>query len=295
MQDKPSPLGKGLAALISEDAIKNPGGSYIPDLDINKILPNPNQPRLEISPESLIEMADSIREHGIIEPLIVSKTKENEKYVLIAGERRWKAAMLAKMETVPVVIKESSPRQMLEMAIVENIQRKDLNPLEEALAFQQLYDAYQMTTPEIAKKVGIARPTVSNKMRLLNLPDELKTALLKEEITEGHARALLGLSNPETMIAALDIILKKNLSVRGVENLVRKLTYEEKKYKNKVEANKAWSPRAVEIRNVLSDHLALKIKLTRTRRGGKIIIPFKDDDELEEIYGRLREEFEDVE
>lgn len=293
MQDKPSPLGKGLAALISEDAIKTPGGSYIPDLNVNLIVPNPDQPRLEISPESLIELADSIREHGIIEPLIVSKSKQDGKYTLIAGERRWKAAMLAKVDTVPVVVKESSPRQMLEMAIVENIQRKDLNPLEEALAFQQLHDDYQMTTPEIAKKVGIARPTVSNKMRLLNLPIELKEALLKEQISEGHARALLGLSNAETMVAALSIILKKNLSVRGTENLVRKLTYEENKYKNKVEANKAWSPRAVEISNILSSHLDLKIKLTRTRRGGKIVIPFKDDDELEEIFGRLSEEFTD--
>ena len=285
MPENSSPLGKGLAALISEDVINESEASYIPDMNIEKIFPNPDQPRLEISPESLIELADSIREHGIIEPLIVSK--RDGKYMLIAGERRWRAAQLAKFPTVPIVIRETSPQQMLELAIVENIQRKDLNPLEEALAFQQLYELYNVSIPEIAKKVGLSRPAVSNKMRLLQLPKELKEGLLRSVISEGHARALLGLSTNIAMTAALQIVKRDKLSVRGTEELVRKLAFEEKKRTKSGNARMAWSERAVEIRENLTQRFDIPIKLTKSRRGGKIIIPFKTDEELEAIYDKF--------
>lgn len=283
-----SPLGKGLSALISENAIEDSQQSYIPEMDINKIVPNPKQPRLSISPESLIELADSIREHGIVEPLIVSKRDDN--YMLVAGERRWRAAQLAKVETVPVVIKETSPRQMLEMAIVENVQRKDLNALEEALAFQQLHDSYGIPFPEIAKKIGISRPAVSNKIRLLSLPTEVKEALINEKISEGHARALLGLTNPDAMVAALRIVLRDKASVRATEDLVRRLSYEEKKQKDSVAARKSWSPRAVEIKESFAKYFKSEVKLTRSRLGGKITIPFKNDEELEAIYSKLQKD-----
>jgi len=290
MTDSNSPLGKGLSALISEEAIKE-GTSYIPDLDINKIIPNPKQPRLELSPESLIELADSIREHGIIEPLIVSKPEQGtDKYTLVAGERRWRAAQIAQLKTVPIVIKETTPLQMLELAIIENIQRKDLNPLEEALAFQQLNDDYNIPVREIAKKMGISRPAVSNKLRLLQLPDRLKEALINEEISEGHARALLGLNNDSAMEAAMRIVIKDTLSVRGTEELVRKLGFEEKKNQNMQAARKLWSPRAVEIKDVLAKRLRANVKLTRSSRGGKLVIPFKSDEELEEIYSKIFDE-----
>lgn len=282
-----SPLGKGLSALISDDVLNEADASYIPNLSIGKIVPNPDQPRLEIAPESLIELADSIREQGIIEPLIVSK--RGDEYMLIAGERRWRAAQLANVETVPVVIKETSPQQMLEMAIVENVQRKDLNPLEEALAFQQLVDTYNVPIPDIAKKVSLSRPAISNKMRLLQLPNEVKKALLKDMISEGHARALLGLPTNVAMVAALAIILRDKLSVRSTEELVRKLVLEEKRRNNKDKENKMmqWTEKEVFMKENLSNRFGAGVKLTKSRRGGKIIIPFKDDAELDNIYAKF--------
>lgn len=286
MSDTNSPLGKGLSALISEETIKD-SASFIPDLDITKIVPNPKQPRLDLSPESLMELADSIREHGVIEPLIVSKPESGEKYTLVAGERRWRAAQIAQMKSVPVVIKETTPLQMLELAIIENIQRKDLNPLEEALAFHQLNEEYNIPVQQIAKKMGLSRPAVSNKLRLLQLPDQLKESLINEELSEGHARALLGLGNDAAMVAAMRIVLKDHLSVRATEELVRKLSFEEKKHKSMTEAKKYWSPRAVEIKNELAQRVGVGIKLNRSRRGGKLVIPFKNDEELESIYSKL--------
>lgn len=282
---KRSPLGKGLSALISDDAVNEAEASYIPDLNINKIVPNPDQPRLDIPPESLIELADSIREHGIIEPLIVSK--KEDKYMLIAGERRWRAAQLAKVPSVPVVIKETSPQQMLELAIVENVQRKDLNPLEEALAFQHLYEVYNVSMAQISKKVGLSRPAISNKMRLLQLPKEIKKALLHGEVTEGHARALLGLSTKSAMVAALQIVKRDSLSVRATEELVRKLSFKEKKERKSATSKRIWSERVMEIKEKLTEKFERKVKLTKSRRGGKIIIPFKTDEELEEIYSKF--------
>lgn len=283
-----SPLGKGLSALISEEAVGNSSQGYVPEMKLDKIIPNPQQPRLNISPESLIELADSIREHGIVEPLIVSK--RGDKYMLVAGERRWRAAQLAKVDTVPVVIKETSQRQMLEMAIVENVQRKDLNALEEALALQQLHDDYGLSFPEISKKIGISRPAVSNKIRLLGLPIAVKEALINEKISEGHARALLGITNPDAMVAALRIVLRDKASVRTTEELVRRLAYEEKKYTNKAKAEKIWSPRVVEIKDSFARYFDSEVKLTRSRLGGKIIIPFKNDEELEAIHSKLQTE-----
>ena len=219
---KKKALGRGLSALISDDSPVNDDHSYIPNLPINQIKPNPYQPRMAIKPETLLELADSIRENGIIEPLIVTQ-KDDDKYELIAGERRWRAAKLAGEKHVPAVIKEASPRQMLELAIVENIQRADLNPLEEALAFKQLIDNHKLTHTQIAKKVGLSRPAVANKTRLLNLPEVVKKGLLEEKVSEGHARALLGLTSPQAISGAFRKIVQEKLSVRATEELVRRL------------------------------------------------------------------------
>jgi len=289
MADKKSPLGKGLSALISEESLKGvEEESFIPNLPIEKIHPNPDQPRLNVKPESLVELADSIREHGIIEPLIVSKREG--KYILVAGERRWRGAQLAQLKFVPVVIKETTPQQMLELAIVENVQRKDLNALEEALAFQQLNEEYNLTIPDISKKVGLSRPAVSNKIRLLQLPQQAKEALVHEKITEGHARALLGLENPQAITAALRIVMRDKLSVRATEDFVRKLNFEGKKYERQSPQKTAWSPEAMKIKDSLSTRFSTNITLTKTRRGGKIVIPFKDDSELEDIYSKMMPE-----
>lgn len=273
-------LGKGLSALISEDAKASyHSQGYIPNLPIDLIVPNPYQPRMEMKPELLVELADSIREHGVIEPLIV--TKKDAKYELIAGERRWRAAKLAGASAVPVVVKEASPQQMLELAIVENLQRADLNPLEEALAFEQLAKNFTLTHEEIAKKVGLSRPAVANKIRLLSLPEEIKRGLLEDKISEGHARALLGLTSPDTLIAAYKIILRDHLSVRAVEELVRRLNKGHKKQPRK--DLRLIDERTTSIENNLRSRYGNNVTLFRSQKGGKIVIPFKDDKELDKL------------
>ncbi|MBN2016342.1 ParB/RepB/Spo0J family partition protein [Candidatus Dojkabacteria bacterium] len=278
-------LGKGLSALISDDSIVNNDHSYIPNLSIDQIKPNPYQPRMEIKPETLLELADSIREHGIIEPLIVTQ-KDTDEYELVAGERRWRAAKLAGVKSVPAVIKEASPQQMLEMAIVENIQRADLSPLEEALAFKQLVDNHKLTHTDIAKKVGLSRPAVANKIRLLNLPEEVKKGLLEKKISEGHSRALLGLASSQSITSAYRKIVKENLSVRAVEELVRRLNEGRKTTPTKKEKNVV-DKKIVSYEKGLQDLYGKGLKIFRSKRGGKIIIPFTTDIELEKQYKKL--------
>ncbi|MBI3485647.1 ParB/RepB/Spo0J family partition protein [Candidatus Daviesbacteria bacterium] len=191
------------------------------ELDINLLQANPLQPRGLITPESLAELAESIRSHGILEPLVVAKTPAG--YQIIAGERRWRGARLVGLSKVPVIIRETTPQGMLEMAIVENVQRIDLNPLERAQAYKRLMDEFDLTNNEIAQRVGKSPSYISNTIRLLTLPDALKDALMSAQTTEGHARALSSLEDPHLIIDAYKEVLKRNLSVRGAEELVRKL------------------------------------------------------------------------
>lgn len=190
-------------------------------LDINLLEPNPLQPRGLITPESLAELAESIREHGILEPLVIAKTPAG--FQIIAGERRWRASKLLGIPKVPVVVKETSPQGMLEMAIVENVQRQDLNPLERAQAYRRLMDEFGLPNSDIAQKVGKSPAYISNTIRLLTLPDALKDALMSGQTTEGHVRAMSALDDPHLIIEAYKEVLRKNLSVRGTEELVRKM------------------------------------------------------------------------
>jgi ParB family chromosome partitioning protein len=282
-QNKPG-LGKGLSALIADETIGSINQGYIPALPVDLIVPNPYQPRIEMNEEKLVELADSMREHGVIEPLIVTK-KSDKKYELIAGERRWRASKLAGLKHVPVVVKEASPQQMLELAVVENIQRADLNPLEEALAFEQLTKVFNSTHDDIAQKVGLSRPAVANKIRLLALPEEIKRGLLEEKVSEGHARALLGLTSAETMIAAYKIILRDKLSVRAVEELVRRLNRGHKKTQRTTE--RIVDERTTRLETGLQRRFGNGVRLSRSQRGGKIVIPFKSDEELDKIVSTL--------
>lgn len=190
-------------------------------LDIDLVEPNPLQPRGLISPDSLAELVNSIKEHGIIEPLVVAKTPAG--YQIIAGERRWRAAKLATLATVPVVIKETTAKGMLEMALVENVQREDLNPIERAQAFQRLIEEFGLPVSEIAKRIGKSESYVSNTMRLLALPDAIKDGLISGAITEGHARAIAGLGEVKLMVDAYKTILAESASVRRAEDLARRL------------------------------------------------------------------------
>ncbi|HKM19719.1 MAG TPA: ParB/RepB/Spo0J family partition protein [Candidatus Dojkabacteria bacterium] len=277
-------LGKGLAALISTNEIENTNSSFVEHFDIDKIEPNPYQPRMHMEPEELIEIADSIREHGIIQPLIITRKKGTDSYYLIAGERRLRAAQLAGLKGVPVVIKDSSPQQMLEIAIVENVQRKDLNPLEEAYAYKQMQDEFGLAHHEIAKKMGFDRTTITNKLRLLNLPDPVKEDVLNGKISEGHARALMGIKDNTSLIAAADIVMKRGLSVRETEALVRKITY------GKGSTTRIWKTtdaKTSKYAEQLSKKLGYTAHIQKMTKGGKLIIRYNTVDELEDLMGKL--------
>ncbi len=277
-------LGKGLAALIDAKEIDNSASAYIPNFDINNIEPNPYQPRMHIDPEDLIEIADSIREKGIVQPLIITKQEGENKYFLIAGERRLKAAQLAGLNRIPVVIKESSPQEMLELALIENLQRKDLNPLEEANAFKQMIDEFGISQDEIAKKVGLSRVAVTNKIRLLNLPDEVKEDILNEKLSEGHARALLGIKDETSLVAAADLVAKREMSVRETEALVRKINY------GRGISTKTWKKSDKETErysNLLSKRLGFSANVIKMSKGGKVVIRYNTQDELQELVNKI--------
>lgn len=278
-------LGRGLAALISTQEISNESGAYNENFDITKVSPNPYQPRMHIEPSDLIELADSIREHGIIQPLIVTKDpKSPDRYLLIAGERRFRASQLAGLKRVPVVIKDSSPQEMLELALIENIQRKDLNALEEAVAFKQLQEQFNLTHEKIAKKVGLSRVAVTNKIRLLNLPDVVKEAVLNSKMTEGHARALLGLTDQASLVAAANIVLRKEMSVRDTELMVRKINFGKESTRKNV---RNLTQQMIDFSKSLSRKLGYTAEISKLQQGGKITIRYNDDKELEEIVKKI--------
>ncbi len=279
-------LGKGLAALISSNEIDNSTSSFNPNFDIEKIAPNPYQPRMHIEPEELIEIADSIREHGVIQPLIITKRKDGDGYYLIAGERRLRASQLAGLKSVPVVIKDSSPKEMLEIAIIENVQRRDLNPLEEAYAYKQMQDEFGMSQNEIAKKVGLNRVTITNKIRLLNIPEPVKEDILNERLSEGHARALLGIKDRTSLIAAADLVIKRSMSVRETELLVRKISY------GKGSTTRLWKTTDAQT-DKYSEQLSKKLGYTahirKMTKGGKLTIRYNTVDELDDLMKKLLE------
>jgi ParB family chromosome partitioning protein len=239
---------------------------------------NPHQPRQTISEDSLSELVASIREHGVIQPLVV--TQVGGEYQLIAGERRWRAAQLAGLTTVPAIVKETTPQQMLELALVENVQRADLNPLEEAGAFRQLMDEFGLTQEEVAERVGKSRTAVANTVRLLRLTNDVKEALAAERISEGHARALLALSNARLQGQALDIIEKRGLNVRQAEALVRQMQAEPEEPAPKAEL----SPQDQDAVERFQQRLGTKVNLVRAKKGGRVVIHFYSEEELQAIY-----------
>jgi ParB family chromosome partitioning protein len=241
-------------------------------LDINTLQPNPLQPRGLITPESLVDLIDSIREHGILEPIVVAETPAG--YQIIAGERRWRASKIIGLSQVPCIIKKTTHRGMLEMAIVENVQRVDLNPLERAQGFKRMMDEFGLGTAEIAQRIGKSQAYVSNSLRLLTLPDALKDALLSGIVTEGHIRALAGIEDPNEMIEALRQILREGGSVRRAEELSRE-------YKAKVGVKPAaatervHSDALVTIEKRLSARLGSKVKVTQSMREARFVIVVK--------------------
>lgn len=274
-------LGRGLGALI-------PGPAPARELvNVDLIVSNPFQPRFAIEVAALEELAESIRQHGVLQPLLVSRMDDTggaPTYQVIAGERRLEAAKLAGLSQVPVVIKETTPREHLELALVENLMRQDLNALEEAQAYRRLVDEFGLSQAELSERVGRSRPAVANSLRLLNLNDELRSSLVQNEISEGHARALLSLPE-QYRRQAWERIVQKGLSVRETEELVRRWQVEEKKRRGQRAAIRNVEVEALEER--LRAALGTKVSVVKGRRGGKITVHFYSDEELDAFLDRL--------
>jgi ParB family chromosome partitioning protein len=295
MSGQPRGLGKGLGALIPsagprDAAADSARGSGLLTVPVTDIIPNPRQPRGRIDPDALAELSASIKEHGLIQPLIVTRATADGKapYQLIAGERRWRAAQLAGLETVPVVVKEATSQQMLELALVENIQRSDLNALEEAEAYQHLIDDFALNQQEVADRVGKSRVAVANTLRLLRLPDRVKTLLAEGALTEGHGRALLSLADDDAIIEAAGIVISRGLTVRQTEELVRRLL-EVKAEAEPEEAEPDDADRANtrRLEEAFRGALGTKVALSRGRKGGRLVISFYSDEELQNIYEKI--------
>ena len=285
-------LGRGLESLISDQRVT---GSHAmeqltQDIPIDQISPNPHQPRRVFDPDSLAELAESIRVHGILQPLILARAAPTSPtpYYIIAGERRWRAAKMAGLTHVPAIIKDATQQQLLEWALVENVQREDLNPLEAAAAYKSLMDAFQLTQAQVAARVGKSRAAVANTLRLLNLPAEIQAALWDGRISEGHARALLGLPTPEQQKALLQRILAEGLTVRQTEALVRQWLHPERAQPAPKERTDSTLPPDWRVlQDMLAETLGTRVDLQRGKRGGRIVIHFYSDEELDALLGRL--------
>jgi len=276
-KDKSANQGTALAKKKSFDlALKS-----IAEIPVEKIKANPYQPRKHFNEEKLQELAASIKEHGVLQPLVVSRSGSDQ-YELIAGERRLEASKIAGLEKVPAVIKEVNDQQKLEMAIIENIQRHNLNPIEEARAYKKLQDMAGMTQDEIAQRVGKSRSAVANTLRLLSLPIEIQKALEEGKITEGHARLILAVSGSEKQRALFELILKNELSVRETENKIREVGVVSHKRKLK-----AKDPEIAAKENWLEKQLGTKVRIKKTKGGGQILIDFYSEEELENILGKI--------
>lgn len=267
-------LGKGLDALIPkvEDSLI--------EVEIERILPGEAQPRLGFNEDSLRELAQSIKEKGIIQPIVLTRVGDGT-FRIIAGERRWRAAKLAGLEKVPAIVKDVSPREAVEIALIENIQREDLDPVETARAFEKLINEFSLTQEELSQRVGKDRATIANYLRVLRLPEEIKNYLREGLITLGHAKAILSIDNEEKQLELCKLIIKKSLSVRQTEELARKFLQErEKKPKKEI-------PEIVELEDRLTSELGTKVKIQHKGKKGKLEIYYNSLEQLEGILDRI--------
>ena len=278
-------LGKGLESLIPTGVRSLPassGAGGVQEVAVELIKPNPRQPRLKFQEEELAELAASIREHGVIQPLIVLPNADGT-FILIAGERRWQASKKAGLRSVPVITRQANNQELLEIALIENVQRADLNPMEEAEAYRQLVEDFGLSHDSVAKRVGKSRVAVTNTLRLLGLADAVKQALVDDSITEGHARALLMLSTQKAQTSALQTLINLSLNVRQAEELVRKLAGQK--------AVKARKPvRSAEVNDVekrLQNSLGTKVALKHGKKGGTLTIYYYSDEELDSLLDKL--------
>jgi ParB family transcriptional regulator, chromosome partitioning protein len=276
--DRQSGLGRGLAALIPQ----RQGPAGITEIPLARIAPNPRQPRQRFGADELEALAASIREHGVLQPVLVTETLDG--YQLVAGERRFRAARLAGLERIPAVIRQLADRDQLEVALVENLQRADLGPIEEAAAYRALIAEFGLTHEEIARRIGRAKSTITNTIRLLDLDPRVQEALGDERISEGHARAIAGLP-AEQQAPVMATVIEQALSVRQAEELVRRLR--EPRQTTKPAAARPLDPDLERVEDDLRRVLGTKVTLARSRKGGRIVIEFYSDEELAQLYDRL--------
>lgn len=267
-------LGRGLDALIDTTHISTAGSSSINEIALDRIYPNPDQPRRTFDEEALQELAQSISEHGVISPITLRKDAD-KRYMIIAGERRFRAAKIAGLNSIPAYIRTAKDEQVMEWALIENIQREDLDAIEIALAYQRLMDEYNLTQERMSERVGKKRATVANYLRLLKLPAEIQLGIKEKKIDMGHARAILGSTSPEQQLSIYKRILQNGLSVRKVEELVSAIKPEKKERKNKV------------IYNAQQRTLTEKLGNTAKIIGQKIVITFHSEEELNTIISRI--------
>lgn len=269
-------LGRGLDALIDTSHVDTNGGSSISEIELDKIIANPDQPRRTFDEEALQELADSIREHGVISPITLRDNGDGT-YMIIAGERRFRASKMAGLERIPAYIRTAKDEQVMEWALIENIQREDLDAIEIALAYQRLMDDYNLTQERMSERVGKKRATVANYLRLLKLPAEIQVGIKEKKIEMGHARAILATPSAERQLELYQRILREGLSVRKVEALAQEQKQEKKPAKR---ANDALYE---DIQRELSERLGMKVKIQE----GKLTIAFQNDHELEQLIRKL--------
>jgi ParB family transcriptional regulator, chromosome partitioning protein len=277
-------LGRGLDALIPTNDSETPLQGGVTEVLVSQVVRNPRQPRLRMDAQELADLSASIREHGVIQPIVVSQTDQPNRYVLIAGERRLEATKLAGLATIPAIMRgPTSDQHLLELALIENIQRADLSPLESAVAYKHLADDFGLSHDEVAKRVGKQRATVSNTIRLLKLPAKVQEALAAGLIAEGHAKALLTLPNAQAQMGAMNTIIGQELNVRQAEELVRKLMGHKPGKASKVRK----TAEVVSLESSLRETLGTRVNINRGRKGGTIVIHFFSDEDLNALSDRL--------
>lgn len=295
VKKKYAALGRGLDALISTEKVNTAGSGSISEIQIEKIVPNPNQPRREFDQVALQELADSIKELGIVQPITLREQGDGT-YLIIAGERRWRASQMAGLASIPAYVRTVDDENMMEMALIENIQREDLNALEIALAYQHLLEQYNLTQERLSERVGKNRSTITNYLRLLKLPATIQVGLKDRRLEMGHARALLAIGDPKLQIRVYNEIVTRGLSVHKVEEMVKELSEGGSVKTNAGVRLKGRSGKISEEYNILKDSLSrffkTKVQLTCSDTGkGKIVIPFANESEMEriiEILDRLK-------
>ena len=273
-------LGKGLSALIPDESFNTDNKNSTLSISINKIKSDKDQPRKSFDSEKIAELTESIKTHGIIQPLILRKI-DNDQYIIVAGERRWRAAKIAGLKEVPSIIMDLTESEILEISLIENIQRQDLNPIEEAIAYKKLIDDFKMTHEELSKRIGKSRTSITNTMRLINLDDRVQQYIIEGVISEGHGRALLGIKDFEIQYELAQQVIDEKLSVRELEKIIRRII--EPNNRNTNSSKQELNPYYKEIKNQLQNYFGTKVNISNKNNKGKIEIEYYSEDDLQRI------------